>query len=695
MRLLSTKALLLFVSCLTFAYSGFSQATAVNPYETLLSLNINVQRILEVEEQNRPPDAIITDEDAAQMDMIKRLGVGNIEIHLVPDAEELFAIVIGIHDPQGKIYNEVTNTELGKKFFLVDADGTIRPNWDAMPKGSEDEPPPPAQIKNMVFKQMGQYIVASSPKMMQRIVGDTWNITHQVTYQMNNKVKLDNALSSISIALPAKRSMDWLEKIKNQPDIKGNFGAAMMVGMMGGMVGKVLEKLETTDAVGFSINIDEKKNRQVQYSQLFKTPEAAKGIIDLLNTPAADLEDGPAKSFAETTSAVGITKSLTQQDRFMNLSLQWPESLDHLFQKSSQKIMRGGAPADLPPPPPPPSNNNGEPVDGEEMTLEQKLPLTIPLEITTKPITIGDKQVQAEVFNIVGKQFLSDEGSIKLFKDVEVIGTRLYVTTEKGEISAFNITEGTPPTLTLDTTFGEQGILKTNQRIERLLRNAQGLLIGSTWSSALFIDSTGKIVKTVSTSGNIAMHPTEAWGVTYSFNSLNTVTFDGQAFQPTKLELTPATPVEGDKDAFSFISPVVVDGDKLAVGCQVPEGDKQSHCVVIFDKSGKELFRFGNTKDVFELDGFCYLHDFAPHANGFVTLDSNCRKVGFWDKEGKFLGGGEASDMLGANYPWIPGCTVDDNGVLYICLAQERKAKDSSNRSLDVAEGVIYRIKGL
>ena len=108
------------------------------------------------------------------------------------------------------------------------------------------------------------------------------------------------------------------------------------------------------------------------------------------------------------------------------------------------------------------------------MTLEQKLPLTTPLEITTEPVTIGDKQVQAEVFKVVGKQFLSDDGSMKLFKDVEVIGTRLYTTTEKGEITAFNITEGTPPTLTLDTSFGEQGVLQTNERIERLLRNAQG-----------------------------------------------------------------------------------------------------------------------------------------------------------------------------------------------------------------------------
>ena len=692
MRLRSNKDLLLFTSCLAIASTGYSQVNAANPFETLLSVNINIQRILEVEQQNRPADAIISDEEAAKMDMIKRLELSNVEIHLVPDAEELFAIVIGIQDTQGKIINEMTNTELGKKFFISATDGTIRPNWDAMPKGSEEEPPPPAQIKNIVFKQMGQYIVASSPKMMQRIVGDTWNITHQVTYQMTNKVKLQNAVATVAVALPAQRSMDWLEKIKNQPDIKDNFGAAMMVGMMGGMVSKVMEKLQSTDAVGLSFNIDSEKNRQVQFSQLFKTPDAAKGIIDLLNTPAADLEEGPAKSFAETTSAEGITKSLTQQDRFMNLSLQWPEKLDYLFQRSSKKIMRAGAPK--PPPPPPPSNNNEPPVDSEGMTLEQKLPLTTPLEITTEPVTIGDKQVQAEVFKVVGKQFLSDDGSMKLFKDVEVIGTRLYTTTEKGEITAFNITEGTPPTLTLDTSFGEQGVLQTNERIERLLRNAQGLLIGSTWSSALFIDSTGKVVKKVNTSGNIAMHPTEAWGVTYSFNGLNIVTFDGQAFQPTKLELTPATPVEGDKDAFSFISPVIVYGDKLAVGCQVPEGDKQSHCIVVFDKTGKELFRFGNTKDVFELDGFCYLHDLATHANGFVTVDSNCRKVAFWDKEGKFIGGGKADDMLGVRYPWIPGCTVDDAGTLYIALAQEREPIDPSNRDIDVAEGIIYRVKG-
>ena len=146
---------------------------------------------------------------------------------------------------------------------------------------------------------------------------------------------------------------------------------------------------------------------------------------------------------------------------------------------------------------------------------------------------------------------------------------------------------------------------------------------------------------------------------------------------------------------YSFFNPVLIDSDLIAVGCQVKNGDKRAHVVAVFDYTGKELFRFGNTESVFEPDGFCYLHDVSSHPNGYVVVDSKCRKHSFWDKDGKFLGGVESKDALGLHYPWMPGCTATPDGTFYLVAAQKREKQPCVGWRLDIAEGVVYRIKGL
>jgi hypothetical protein len=295
---------------------------------------------------------------------------------------------------------------------------------------------------------------------------------------------------------------------------------------------------------------------------------------------------------------------------------------------------------------------------------------------------------------IVGKQFLG-ERSMNLFKDVEVIGNKLFIAVEKGEIHAFKILEGTPPQLTVDASFGEQGVLKTGAEIERLSRDYQGNLVTTVnFGDSLFIDHTGKMTKRGRTSGNLSMHPTEPWGISYHFSQINKIDASTPELAMSEWTMSSEKPTGNDEKSFSFLSPVIIDTQRVIVGCQVPSGDRKVHNVAVFDYTGKELFRMGNLEKVFEPDGFCYLNDIASHPNGIITLDSNCRKLGFWSNTGEFLGGAEADKALGVRYPWIPGCTVDANGNFYLVLAQERKNKPGVDKEVEVSEGVVYRIQG-
>jgi hypothetical protein len=43
----------------------------------------------------------------------------------------------------------------------------------------------------------------------------------------------------------------------------------------------------------------------------------------------------------------------------------------------------------------------------------------------------------------------------------------------------------------------------------------------------------------------------------------------------------------------------------------------------------------------------------------------------------------------------MPGCTATLDGTFYLVAAQKREKKSGVGGRLDIAEGVVYRIKGL
>ena len=693
------KSLLLALALLPFQ-AAFTQ---LPNNEALLTVDLNITRYLEVAELHKPEDLVMSQEEAAKIDMVKRLNLQLVQLHILPDPDHLFTFVIGIHDPAGKVWNEMTNTELGKQFF-ENAEGTLKPKLDAMGSGGAgqgNKPAPPAQISDIAFKQLGTFIVGGNPRMLGRISQGQWDLTQEVTTHMANRVKTASSFATIALSLPENRNLDWIGKMKGQEEVKKDLGMQMMLGMAEGIGKQILEKIATTNALAVSIEVDGNKRRSARFAHYSKTPEAANALFDTLNANPGEPQEneGPAKAFARLLHSDGIEKEVVHDRWFVNVNLNWEEASDRLFKQNAGSAF--GKPKTPVAPPPPaatstpvtePPTNGDEP---EEPSLDEQIAKTIPLEVVTKPFKVGDKELQAEVFQIVGKEFIG-ERSLDIFKDVEVIGNKLYIAADKGEIHAFVIVEGTPPKLEVDATFGENGVLKTGNRLERLSRDGQGHLVTDVgFGDARFFDATGTVIAQGRTAGNVSMHPSEPWGISYHFSRINKVILEDGEIKQEPWEPTPNEPVEGDKKPFSFFNPVLIDADCIAVGCQVKAGDKDAHAVAVFDYSGKELFRFGNTESVFEPDGFCYLHDAASHPNGYVVSDSNCRKLSFWDREGKFIGGGKSDDILGVRYPWMPGCTATADGTFYLVASQKREKKDGVSERVDIAEGLVYRIKGL
>ena len=689
---------------LSFALLPFQGAfTQLPNNEALLTVDLNVARYLEVAELHKPEDLVMSQEEAAKIDLVKRLNLQLVQLHILPDPDHLFTFVIGIHDPEGKVWNEMTNTELGKQFF-ENADGTLKPKLDDMGPGGGNQankPAPPVQISDIAFKQLGTFIVGGNPRMLGRIIQGQWDLTKEVTTHMANRVKTPSSFATFALSLPENRNMDWIGKMKGQEEVKKDLGMQMMLGMAEGIGKQILDKIATTNALAVSIDVDDNKRRSARLAHYSKTPDAANALFDTLNANPGEPQEneGPAKAFARLLHSDGIDQEVVHDRWFVNVKLSWEEASDRLFKQNAGSAL--GRPQRPAPTPlsvassvsePPLPTNGDEP---EEPSLDEQIAKSMPLEIVTKAFKVGDKELQAEVFQIVGKEFLG-ERSLDIFKDVEVIGNKLYIAADKGEIHAFLIVEGTPPKLEVDATFGENGVLKTGSRLERLSRDGQGHLVTDVgFGDARFYDSTGKVISQGRTAGHVSMHPSEPWGISYHFSRINKVILEDGEIKQEPWELTPKEPVEGDGKPFSFFNPVLIDSDRIVVGCQVKSGEKDAHAVAVFDYSGKELFRFGNTESVFEPDGFCYLHDAASHPNGYVVSDSNCRKLSFWDRDGNFIGGGKSDDILGLRYPWMPGCTATADGTFYLVASQKREKKEGVSERVNVAEGIVYRIKGL
>ncbi len=324
-------------------------------------------------------------------------------------------------------------------------------------------------------------------------------------------------------------------------------------------------------------------------------------------------------------------------------------------------------------------------------SLEEQIASSTPLSPTPGSATVGDVTLQAEVCTVEGAEFLGDS-TMSMFASVVTANGRLFVADGSPKVRAFTIADGDACTLTLDESFGEGGALTLGHDIEWLSVDGEGRVIGSNGIfKAYAFDAAGETSFECDTKGYVEQHEDGEWAIAPWVNSnVRIVEIAEGACSAEDWVLTDLGDDAARKGNFTTVHSVALLGDTVLIGGGLaksvdPDGP---NVVAAYDEAGKEKFRFGGEGDVGSDQRFGWVHAMAGCKPGICVLDSNYRRMTAWSSRGEFVGSVDLSELLDLSYPWIADFHVAEDGTAYLVAANDRA--DS-----DVAEGVIYRVKGL
>ncbi len=329
----------------------------------------------------------------------------------------------------------------------------------------------------------------------------------------------------------------------------------------------------------------------------------------------------------------------------------------------------------------------------KEVPFADQVKASKPLVIKTADQPFAGGQLKAEACIIEGGP-LVDKSSMGVLKSIRAIGDFVYVIDSESHVRAFKADAGPACRLTVEKSFGENGVLKLEQTVDRLVADSSGGLWAASgiWG-AWKIDKAGKVTLKCTTShqGSLFVAPTGKWGIgTFANATVSKITIDTAgcknepwAFQDLSDDAKRKGPLM-NAQAVGFYGDTVFLGGALAKKVD-PDGNV---VVLALDKDGKEKARFGRTdKDMSAKDRFGWVHAIGPCKPGICVLDSNYRRLTAWKADGKFLGDVSLSTLFGFKYPWISDFDRT-NKFTYFATGQDR---DDSK----VAEGNIMRVTGL
>jgi hypothetical protein len=275
-----------------------------------------------------------------------------------------------------------------------------------------------------------------------------------------------------------------------------------------------------------------------------------------------------------------------------------------------------------------------------------------------------------------------------------LVGDRVLVVDSDGKVRAFKIEAGPKCKLTVDKTFGEAGVAKFENKIDRLSTDSAGNLWATNGVFASYkVDKAGKQVGKCEGRplGYLHVHPSGKSGIgTFANATVAKVTLDGAgcktepwAFQDLSDDAKRKGPLT-NAQAVGFVGDTVFMGGVLSK----KEDPNGSTVVLALDAAGKEKARLGKIdKDYSTKDRFGWVHAISPCKQGVCVLDSNYRRLTAWKTDGKFVADLDLSKLFGLKYPWI--ADFDRNKThTYFVAGQDR---DGTR----VGEGNIYRVTGL
>ncbi|MFO0665095.1 MAG: hypothetical protein U0174_14170 [Polyangiaceae bacterium] len=329
----------------------------------------------------------------------------------------------------------------------------------------------------------------------------------------------------------------------------------------------------------------------------------------------------------------------------------------------------------------------------KEVPFEELVKASKPLTISPADQKAAGGTISAEVCAIEGGPLVNKSG-MDVFKSIRAIGDRIFTVESDGAVHAYKIEAGPKCKLSVDKTFGDAGVAKFANKIDRLSADSAGNLWATNGVFASYkVGKDGKQVAecTGRPLGYLFVDPSGKSGIgTFANATVAKVTLSGTtcktepwAFQDLSTD-DKRKGVLTNAQAVGFVGGTIFLGGKLAKSADPNE----SNVVLALDASGKEKARLGKTdKDYSSKDRFGWVHAISPCKAGVCVLDSNYRRVTAWKTDGKFVDSVDLSALFNLKYPWI--ADFDRNKThTYFVTGQDREVKG-------VAEGNIYRVTGL
>ncbi|MFO0708807.1 MAG: hypothetical protein U0353_03160 [Sandaracinus sp.] len=347
------------------------------------------------------------------------------------------------------------------------------------------------------------------------------------------------------------------------------------------------------------------------------------------------------------------------------------------------------APAPTPTPAPTPAPAATAEVPLRDRPLAERIAATTATVPAPSAQTDGPVTVSAENCTLDGPPFVGGDSFSTIGPIAWSTDGSLYLADTDGKIRHYTVQPGDGCTLSMDTAFGENGLLAVGTgmgaRVESIVSDEQGHVFVATSMRGTSRITAGHVDYQCDTRGRLAVSPDGTHGLAAFGSSgpqLVTFTDTGCSTAPLTLEGAPPS-IEG----FGFVS-----NERVIVGGQADV--HAPHLVREYDLSGHPHGdAFGEAGDAMSADDhFCYVHSVVPCTHGLCFLDGNCRQLRVFDRDHAVLGAPNLSHAAGVEYPWFPSTTVVRDGVAFVTVNQQRGRASERTGTYD---GFVMRLRGL
>jgi len=245
--------------------------------------------------------------------------------------------------------------------------------------------------------------------------------------------------------------------------------------------------------------------------------------------------------------------------------------------------------------------------------------------------------------------------------------------------------EGEQCTLTLDTSFGEGGMLdlgfgdSMGGRVEGVDVDASGnVYVSASMSGAVRVTPSGEITRCDDSRGALSVMDDGSWGVAIFASSARKVTWTDEGCTVEDYEYQ--EPYER-ASTFSF-----TDGHLWIAGSVATNTFRAQRYSLAGAPAGE---RWGGD-ELNDPDKICSPGNVVTGSRGPVVLDQNCRSlIVASSNDGEVASRVNAMHLLGLRYPWVENITEPRDGVAYVQASHER------GRGTRHYDSYVFRVSGL